>query len=590
MQGRSRCGVLLGALTPIALSFLLAAGGPAFAQSTAVERNLPEAPRTTGGEIRIDASSAGSTDETPFGVSLAGVTLIGVEGAPPLRPSPGISVEGLADADPAALSARLSPFVGQPLSHALIGRIQSAVAGTWRDAGYPFMSVTVPPQEITSGVLTLRVVEFVAGAITTDAGSRVRHDRLTRQIRQQPGERIDAAQLSEDLAWLNRNPFRNVGAVFAPGDTRGASDITLTVTEDKPFSVYAGWDNSGNPATGRDRFYVGGGVWLPMLNDATMAVRYTRSREMWSTGDIFSLDPARPGYLSAAGRIDLPTLPRQAISIAPNYVLTNEFVSGTPFSFENETFELPIFYRAAVSTLLPRQNLGEIYFGIEPKWLRRQTRFAGIGVGAAEAGLTNLVLGWTHEFADSHGRTTIDLRIKANPGGLVGNNSAAAWSAFTGGRVSDHTYVHAGIDVARTTMLPRGFMWSSAFSGQIAGQALPDTERLGLGGHDRVRGYASGIAVDSGFFWRNELRLPAFGLFTKAGIPDQLSPFGFVDLGHGRDIASGASTSLAGAGLGVDYRFGNHAVANLTAATALRASDDTRAGDWSVNASLRITY
>lgn len=576
--------IAVGLWVSVSLAALIGLAGMAHAQSTAIERNLPPAPVTSGGEIRVDETIAGSTDETPFGVDVAGIALIGPDGQVPARPQPGVSLEGIAETYHDAVRAALAPLIGQPLSPALIARAQGAVAGVWRQAGYPFMSVTVPPQEVTSGVLTLRVVEFVAGNVSSD------HASLPLHVRQQEGEAISAAQLSEDLAWLNRNPFRQVGAVFAPGDQRGASDIDLTVTTDKPFSVYAGWDNTGSPATGRDRFYTGGGVWIPALNDMTLSWRYTRSDELWD-GNLFSLDPARRGYLSLAGRIDVPTLPRQALSIAPNFVTTNEFIAGTPFSFENTTFELPILYRTAVSNMLPGNYWGDLYFGVEPKWLRRTTRFAGVDVAEGEAGLVNLVLGWSHLLADPYGRTSIDLRLKANPGGIVGTNTAAGWTAFTGGRVSDHTYVHAGFDLARWTRLPGDFVWSSTLTGQIAGQALPDTERLSLGGHYAVRGFQSNdVSADAGLVWRNELRLPAMQPLAGAGIADTLSPFAFLDLGCGKDIAAGTSNSLAGAGLGFDYAIGNNFNAGATAAVALTDAGTTRSGDWSVTANIRFTY
>ncbi|PPE68311.1 ShlB/FhaC/HecB family hemolysin secretion/activation protein [Caldimonas thermodepolymerans] len=566
------------------MAALIGLAGIAHAQSTAIERNLPPASVTSGGEIRVDETIAGSTDETPLGVDVAGIALIGPDAQVPARPQPGVSLEGIAESYHDAVRAALAPLIGQPLSPALIARAQGVVAGVWRQAGYPFMSVTVPPQEVTSGVLTLRVVEFVAGNVSSD------HASLPLHVRQQPGEAISAAQLSEDLAWLNRNPFRQVGAVFAPGDQRGASDIELTVTTDKPFAVYAGWDNTGSPATGRDRFYTGGGVWIPALNDMTLSWRYTRSDELWD-GNVFGLDPAKRGYLSLAGRIDLPTLPRQALSIAPNFVTTNEFIAGTPFSFENTTFELPILYRTAVSNMVPGTYWGDLYFGIEPKWLRRTTRFAGIDVAEGEAGLVNLVLGWSHLLTDPHGRTSIDLRLKANPGGVLGTNTAADWAAFTGGRVSDHTYVHAGFDIARWTRLPNDFAWSSTLTGQIAGQALPDTERLSLGGHYAVRGVEhNDVSADAGVVWRNELRLPAMRPLAGAGLADTLSPFAFLDLGWGKDNASGTSNSLAGAGLGFDYAIGTNFNAGATAAVALTDAGTTRAGDWSVTTNIRFTY
>ena len=59
--------------------------------------------------------------------------------------------------------AALAPFIGAPLSAHEVAALQAAVAGVYRSFGFPFTSVTAPPQEITTGVLQLRVLTFSAG-------------------------------------------------------------------------------------------------------------------------------------------------------------------------------------------------------------------------------------------------------------------------------------------------------------------------------------------------------------------------------------------------------------------------------------------
>jgi hemolysin activation/secretion protein len=559
----------------------------------ALERNLPEQVAPRPGAVSVGEQDYGEADDTPLGVDVAGVRLIGQDEAVTAKAPRGISIGNVPGIAPQTATTVLSPFVGKPLTRALIVRMQSELATVWRTSGFPFVSVTVPPQEITSGVLTLRVVEFHAGRIVT--GETAVERNLAGQIRLVPGSRIDAGAVEEDLDWLNRNPYRRVEGVFAPGDETGASDFTLKVTKDKPWSVFGSYANTGSQATGQDRWSVGGGAWIPELNDLTFSYRFTRSEDFWSTGRPFSLDGSRPGYLSHAARIDLPTFDRQALSIAPNYVETNELVDGTPFSFANETFELPILYRSAVSNLVPGQYWGDVYFGVEPKWVKRTTSFAGVEVAKGDAALFNLVLGWAGDFSDRYGRTSIDARIKANPGGVLGNNNAADWIAFTGGRVTDNTYVTAGIDITRTTRLPHEFFWVSQFSGLAANQALPDPERLGLSGYYAVRGYGSEEAAsDTGLVWRNELRLPTSSPLAnfRTGLTDSLSPFAFVDLGHGYDFGAHDHTTLASTGLGLDYAIGTNLTASLAGAVALADANAgrTRSGDVTLTASVRIAY
>lgn len=578
---------LAAALLCLALPLL---SPPALAQS-ALERNLPATTVPAPASIAVGEADYGKGDDTPLGVDVAGVRLIGHDEAVPAHAGRGISVGGVPGVDPGAATAALSPYLGRPLTRALIARMQSELARVWRQQGYPFVSVTVPPQEITSGVLTLRIVEFHAGKVSVE-GTAVERN-LAGQIRLVPGGRIDAGALEEDLDWLNRNPYRRVASSFAPGDETGASDFTLKVTEDKPWSVFAGYANTGSEATGRDRWTLGAGAWIPEFNDMTVSYRFTRSGEVWHDGDLGSLDVSRPGYLSHSARIDLPIFDRQALSIAPNFVETNELVEGTPFSFDNRTFELPILYRSAISNFLPGHYWGDVYFGIEPKWVKRTTAFDGVDVASGKAGLFNIVLGWAGRFSDPYGNTTIDARIKVNPGGVLDNNTDADWAAFTGGRVTDASYVTGGFDVTRATDLSHGFFWASQLSGLIAGQALPDPERLGLGGFYAVRGYDNDAgSVDAGLVFRNELRLPVFSPLANAGagFADSASPFAFVDLGHGYDFAAHDHSTLASTGLGLDYSIGYSLFAGLVVAAALNDASRTRSGDWTFNASLRISY
>ncbi|HTM77112.1 MAG TPA: POTRA domain-containing protein, partial [Devosia sp.] len=172
MGQRRRAGRITHFLVGAAvLPLFLALGGPARAQSSAIERNLPAAPVSTDAALALAASDAGSTDTTPLGVDVAGIALIGDAVAVQNHPPHGISLTALPVADRGRLEAVLAPLIGQPLSAALIAEAQAAVAAVWRASGYPFMSVTVPPQEVTGGVLTLRVVAFTAGSIVTDSAS-----------------------------------------------------------------------------------------------------------------------------------------------------------------------------------------------------------------------------------------------------------------------------------------------------------------------------------------------------------------------------------------------------------------------------------
>ena len=577
----------LGLLGTICLGSL-----PAFSLD-AIERNVPAAPERRSASITIDNGDAGSSDETPFGVSVAGIVLIGSHGSV-AGGGAGITVANVDNAPSATLEARLAPFLGQPLSLALISRIQTEVVSAWRDGGYPFVSVTIPPQEITAGVLTLRVIEFRAGNVTV-TGAEGRHaDRIRRSVRAGKGDRLNARELNEDLNWLNRVGRRNVSAVFSPGDETGVSDLELAVTNGNNPGFFAGWTNNGARATGLHRIFAGTSFWVPALNDLTFTYQLTGSLDLWANPRrIIPVTGDYPGYVSHSARIVLPTAPRQALEITPNFVATREMASAT-IAIENTTFEIPVIYRTALSNVVPGFFAGDIYGGVEFKKLYRNTFFSGAFAGFGEAGVFQLVLGWAHGIEDRHGRTDFDFSIRLNPGGVVGGNTSANWATFSSGRVTSANYAYLRGDISRQTRLPKNYIWVSRLFGVLAGQALPDTERLGLGGLGAVRGYGVDDAtVDTGLVWRNELRFPTFSVLGSAGnlgVNDALSAFVFGDFGYGVNLATGAATTIGSIGAGFDYTVGGHLSATLVAGYALANAALTRAGDVRIQAQVTGTY
>jgi hemolysin activation/secretion protein len=592
MEMSARPKALFRTSAILALLSWSAAGVPASAQQ-AIERNIPEAVEPRQGTITVPEQQVTEADDTPLGIDLAGIRLLGPIEEALANPPKGVSVGELDGASAASLTRVLAPFVGQPVTRRLIGNIQAAVTRLYREDGYPFVSVTVPPQEITGGVLQFRVIEFKAGDIKVSGTQSYGESFVRRGVRTTRGDRIDARQLSEDLEWLNRTAYRRVQGEFSPGDEQGTSTLGLRVAEGKPWQVTAGWSNTGTQESGRDRAFVGAGLWLGWLNNTTLTYQLTANEDVWRKPERVQLEYGdRPRYLSHAGRIVVPTFARQALEIAPSFVSmsqqADEFIS-----FDNTVFELPVIYRSALSNVLPGIYFGDIYAGAEFKMLFRTTSFVGTEVARGKAELFNLVFGWSHTMTDRFGRTTIDARAKVNPGGVLDKNDNEVWNLYSGGRLKDIRYAYAAADVSRVTLLPYKLAWVSQLSGVVAGEPLPDTERMSLGGFYAVRGYGlDDASIDTGFVWRNEFRLPpiqALGRLHKS-LTDGAAPFIFADLGYGHDFFQERSLTLASIGAGLDYSVSDKVSANIALGYVLRDADRSRVGDWNVQARVSFTY
>jgi hemolysin activation/secretion protein len=563
----------------------LAAGG---AQAQSIERNLPPAPVAPPAVVAAPALPA-ERDDRPIGPPLSGIVVL-VGDTPALSALKGgvdVSRAPRLERDEAALQR----FLGRPISRKLIAEIEAEIAQRYRLFGYPFASVSTPEQEIGSGVLQVRVLEFRLGVKTAPGARPSDTIYIEGRVRASPGDAVYAPALTEDLDWLNRYPFRSVEAVFSPSQTAGATDLALRTTNAQPWQVYAGYANSGSPLTGTDRYFAGAQAAIPGLRDAVASYQFTGSNDAVFDGSRPFASSALPAYVSHAGRLVAPTLPRQEIEASLSYVLTDQAVQS--FESRQTTLEASLLYRSALSNLLGGAA-GDIFIGAEAKRQGRETLFGQSVVDRANIDVLQVVTGYTVQTSDRLGRLSGDVSVHISPGGLDRLNDNAAFLTFAQGRFSQARYAYVSGDVTRETILPAlpGFVLVNSILGQYAMASLPTTEQIGLGGTDLVRAYTlDDGAFDAGIVSRNELRAPPLSLpGDTGGVTGQISPLAFADVGYGEAHAAKLRAVPVSVGIGAIYRLGRHLSASADGAWALRSVGLTRARQARVDGRLTFSY
>ncbi len=554
------------------------------AQAQLVERNLPPEPPRRAPSIKIGTDDLlRSDDATPLGVNVQAIVLIGAHaGAKQVGGVRGVDASQVSGLDAAALREQLTPFVGRPLSRKLIAEVQAAVAAAYREAGRPFVSVTLPPQEVSSGVLQLRVILFkVAGIKVTGAAAE---SYPQSRIRLVPGQEIDARKLDTDLDWANRNPFRQVEAVFGPGKDLGLTDVNIQVTDRKPWQVYAGYANSGTRLTDRNRYYVGA-TGAPSA-DIVASYQLTGSGNFWMDDGLFNR-PDDAKYVSQAGRLLTPLGLRTSLEVVGDHVLTNERPNNL-FRIKTQTSQASAIVRTALSDLLA-PAVGDLLGGVELKHQLRTTIFDGTPVAEGSADVAQLVVGWNGRWSDNLGSNTLDVRFKSNPGGILTGNNSLAWNAFTNGRVTDVQTNLITLEFGRVTPLPNSLSLKSEVTVLASSKPLPDTERIGLGGIQAVRGYVTEDgAVDQAVILRNSLYVSISSM--PSWMPGTLAPFLLADVGWGRDLYARRDSTLSSVGAGFDFAAGANFNSKLLAARAMTDGLHTPAGSWRVSLQASVSY
>ncbi len=552
--------------------------------ASALERNPPPSPPATSTTLPSPNVTTTNADATALGPNLAAIVLIGLnDPVAPARAGVRVDASRVPLLNDPAFIARLKGFIGKPISGLLIAQVEAEIAKFQRERGYPFVSVSTPPQEITSGTVRFRVVEFRAGTITVSGAKRFNDAAIRERIRLETGDRIASGPLSQDLDWLNRSPFRHVTAEFAPGATPGVSNLQLNTVEQRPWNVFAGYGNSGSRAS-PDRYLVGASVGDILGFNSVLSVQLTGSPNFWTNGGWPLGAKTAADYASLSGTASLPLLPRSELDLTADAIGQNS--SDGTFAASTQTVEGSAIIRAALSNFLALP--GDISVGVEARREERTRYFGGLFVDSATADVYQAVLGWNASWSGKLSGS-FGITLHGSPGGIGANNSDAAFSAYSQGRVTNATYGYVDVDAALRRDLAHGFALSAAFTGQAVSGPLPDTEQAALGGLDAVRGYSSDDgSYDNLALLRSELLFPQADL-SKGGHIISVVPYVFADVGIGSAVA-GASVSAASAGIGSRIAIGRSFTGEVALARSFIGAPTTPANAWAFYAKLFAKY
>ena len=120
--------------------------------------------------------------------------------------------------------------------------MQAAVAAVYRDAGRPLCRSRCRRRKYLQRAAVPR--DRLQGRRHQGDGAAAESFSKVASA-SPPDRRSTPVELETDLDWANRNPFRQVEAVFGPGKDLGLTDVNIQVMDRKPWQVYAGYANSG---------------------------------------------------------------------------------------------------------------------------------------------------------------------------------------------------------------------------------------------------------------------------------------------------------------------------------------------------------
>lgn len=407
------------------------------------------------------------------------------------RTRAGIAVEGFPSDQEKMIRKIVSEYLGKPVTLGKLNRILDSLGDASRDAGYMLHRISFPAQEITTGVVAVRMGTAAVGEVKLAGRPAFGRDFIRQSFRTRSGEMVDEAMVLDDLEWLNRNPLRRATILHAPGNGDDNLDLTLRVRAAKQWRVYGGVDNQLSETLGDERMYLG-----------------------FQHGDVFGLDHRLTAQLTTALEEDallggslsyeVPWIGRHLLGVSCGYT-------------ESETNQIGRldqsgeFARAALThrIQLPR------WMRISQEWKSgmefRHNNYLFPSGASQTVRFFQLETGWEGRQTDAHGATRLGAQLLYSPGqGILGSEDADFLALGADGAES----MILRVNLERTQRLGVVGALVLRLRGQWADSDLLSSDQItagglaGVRGFDEVVGYASngimgGIEWQSQF-WRSE--------------------------------------------------------------------------------------
>jgi hemolysin activation/secretion protein len=143
----------------------------------------------------------------------------------------------------------LQRYVGQCVGREGINLIVHRVADLILEKGYTTTRVLIPAQDLSSGKFTLELVPGVISAIRF-ADPHV-YGTWRNAFPTGAGRLLNLRELETGLEQMKRVTNQDVDMQIVPGEVTGESDVVITVTRTKPWSMAVSLDDSGLRTTGQ---------------------------------------------------------------------------------------------------------------------------------------------------------------------------------------------------------------------------------------------------------------------------------------------------------------------------------------------------
>lgn len=390
-----------------------------------------------------------------------------------------------------------------------------ALEKAYHDKGYQTVSVTVPPQSVSSGVIVMQVSEVTVGRLTVK-GSRFFDIEKIKKMAPSltEGNVPNFNDIQQDIMGLNQQADCQITPSLTAGKIPGTVDVELTVKDKFPLHGSVEINNRYSANT------------TPLRLDA--AVRYDNLWQWGHTiGGAFQIAPQRPSdALIYSGYYIARTPSINWLSLMLSATRQNSEVSTLGGSSSLGNGEI---YGGRFLVNLPSKKgfYHSASFGLDYKDFA-QDLVVNEQIVSSPLTYWPFSLNYNASSIGKHYQTEFNAGVTFAFRG-TGTEEAIDFDNRRYNASANFFYLRGGIE--HTQKLAWDFQLVGGLQGQATANPLVDTEQFSLGGLSTVRGYLeSSVVGDNAVCGTLELRTPSLLGWLPEG--NEWRFFAFIDAGY----------------------------------------------------------
>lgn len=405
-------------------------------------------------------------------------------------------------------------YLGPGRSEEDVEHARAALEKAYHDLGFQTVSVNVPPQRPTNGIVVLQVTEATVGRLRVKGSRFYSVEQIKKMAPSlEEGTVPNFNDVQRDIIGLNQIADRQVTPSLKPGVIPGTVDVELTVKDKLPLHGSVELNNRYSANT------------TPLRLD--LSARYDN---LWQLGHTiglgFQIAPQRPSdalVYSAYYIARMPSIDWLGLMLQATRQNSDVATLGGTNSLGNGEI-----YGGRFLVNLPSRKgfFHSLSLGMDYKHFTQDLTI-GNSIVSSPVSYWPFSLNYTATSIGKHYETALNAGVTFS---FRGTSSQEEFE-FDNRRYNASTnFFYFRGSLEHTQKLPMDFQLFAEVQGQATADPLLDTEQFSLGGLSTVRGYLESVVVgDNALCGSLELRSPS--LLGWLGDGHECRVFVFLDGG-----------------------------------------------------------